>query len=69
MQQTMLLLRFSLSKMNPENSLLGKLLTDYAFPIAPSLSNGIVRALNVSNCSALSGINLMAKSHQVTTAA
>ena len=41
--------------MDSENSLLGKLLMDHTSSIAPSTSNIIVRALNVSNCSTRAG--------------
>ena len=41
----------SFSKIDSENSLLGKLLMDSTSSIASSTSNIIVKALNVSNCS------------------
>ena len=51
------LIRSSFSKLGSKNSLLGKLLMDYTSSIAPSTSNIIVRALNVSNCSTSADIN------------
>ena len=48
-------IRSSFSKIGPKNSLLGKLLMDYTSSIAPSPSNIIVRALNVSNCNTSAG--------------
>ena len=50
-------IRSSFLKIGSKNSLLGKLLIDYTSSIAPSTSNIIVRALNVSNCSTSAGSN------------
>ena len=49
-------IRSSFSKIEPKNSLLGKLLADYTSSIAPSTSN-IVRTLNNSNYSTNAGSN------------
>ena len=48
-------IRSSFSKIGSKNSLLGKLLMDYASSIAASTSNIIVSALNVLNCSTSAG--------------
>ena len=50
-------IRSSFSKTWSKISLLGKLLIDYIPSIAPSTSNIIVRALNISNCTASAGSN------------
>ena len=50
-------IRSSFSKIESKNSLLGKLLMDYTSSLAPSTSNIIVRALNISNCSTSAGSN------------
>ena len=50
-------IRSFFSKIDSENSLLGKLLMDCTSSIAPSPSNVIVRALNVSNYSTCAGSN------------
>ena len=50
-------IRSSFSKTGSKHSLLGKLLIDYISSIAPSTSNIIVRALNVSKCSTSAGSN------------
>ena len=51
MEQTMWLsTKSSFSKTDSENSLLGKLFMDSTSSIAPSTSNIIVKALNLSNC-------------------
>ena len=55
----MTMIRCAFSKIDSENSLLGKLLMDYTSFIALSTSNIIVRALNVSNCSTRTCINLI----------
>ena len=52
-------IRSSFSKIDSENSLLGKLLMNYTPSIAPSISNIIVRVLNVLNCSRRECINLI----------
>ena len=43
--------------MDSENSLSGKLLLDFTYPIASSHFNTIVRIFNISNCSTCAGIN------------
>ena len=50
-------IRSSFSKIGSKNSLLVKLIMDYASSIAPSTSNISVRAVNVSNCSKSAGSN------------
>ena len=50
-------IRSSFSKTWSTISLLGKLLIDYIPSIAPSTSDIIVRALNISNCTASAGSN------------
>ena len=52
-------IKSSFSKIHPENSLLGKLLMHYTSSIAPSTSNIIVRAFNISNCSTRGGCKLI----------
>ena len=50
-------IRSSFSKIESKISLVAKLLMDYTSSIAPSTSNIIVTALNVSNCSTSAGSN------------
>ena len=50
-------IRSSFSKIESKNLSTGKLLMDYTSSIAPSTSNVIVRALNVSNYSGSAGSN------------
>ena len=52
--------------MDSENSLSGKLLLDFTYPIASSHFNTIVRIFNISNCSTCAGINSTQAENTIT---